>query len=139
MDYEVSPAIQMGYVVGTSRFVLHSVLYRILANVTITTALERATQTSLLRFHLQNSRTEQESYLQSVEKARVKSAMDTKAESRRESKRAKGEEEGGEEKVVKKVRERTYRQREVVKGGAEKVESRAGSKKELDGVLSRLF
>ncbi|ORY74530.1 hypothetical protein BCR35DRAFT_140631 [Leucosporidium creatinivorum] len=34
-------------------------------------ALERATQTSLLRFHLQHSRTEQESYLSAVEKARV--------------------------------------------------------------------
>lgn len=107
------------------------------------TALERATQTSLLRFHLQNSRTEQESYLQAVEKARVKTAMNTKAESRREGKRAKGEETvegGGELKKVRKERERTYRQREVVKGGAgDKVEVREGSKKDLDGVLSRLF
>lgn len=68
--------------------------------------------------------------------------MNVKAESRREGKRAKGEEavQGGEVKKVKKERERTYRQREVVKGGAgDKAEVREGSKKDLDGVLSRLF
>lgn len=112
------------------------------------TALERATQTSLLRFHLQHSRTEQESYLSAVEKNRVKTAIETKAEGRREGKRLKGEststgaggvvEAAGGEKKVKKERERSYRQREVLDVG-EKGERKVGSKAELDSVLGRLF
>lgn len=99
------------------------------------TALERATQTSLLRFHLQNTRTEQETYLQAVEKSRVKTAIETKAEGRRETKRTKGE--VVEEVVIKKrERERTYRQREaVVVAGS----SSSKVKGDLTGVLSRLF
>lgn len=100
-------------------------------------ALERATQTSLLRFHLQHSRAEQESYLSAVEKSRVKTAMESKAEARRESKKAKlGEEEGGtgeKEKERKKERERSYRQREVVDV------KRKGKEGQLEGVLDRLF
>lgn len=103
------------------------------------TALERATQTSLLRFHLQNSRTEQESYLQAVEKARVKVAIEDKAEGRREGKRLKGETPAtGEGKEKKKERERTYRQREVV-DVAKRGQDAGRSKQDLDGVLSRLF
>lgn len=94
----------------------------------LATALERATQTSLLRFHLQSSRTEQESYLESVEKARVKDAIVAKAEGR---KKARVEGDGGDGKGEKKERERKYRQREVVEG--------KGGGEGLEGVLGRLF
>lgn len=94
-------------------------------------ALERATQTSLLRFHLQSSKTEQESYLESVEKARVKDAIVAKAEGRKKAK----VDGAPDDKVEKKERERKYRQREVVDGKKKS----AGSAAELDGVLGRLF
>ncbi|KAL8279605.1 hypothetical protein RQP46_007918 [Phenoliferia psychrophenolica] len=101
-------------------------------------ALERATQTSLLRFHLQSSKTEQESYLEAVEKARVKDAIVAKAEGR---KKAKVDGDGGEAKKSggggeKKERERKYRQREVVDGVKK---GKGGDAKELEGVLGRLF
>lgn len=107
-------------------------------------ALERATQTSLLRFHLQNSRTEQEAYLEAVEKGRVKDAMASKAEGRKKAKvsSAGGEgegdggklKEGGKEKGGK---ERKYRQREVVDGVKKSGSGEGG--KDLAGVLGRLF
>ncbi|KAL8279613.1 hypothetical protein RQP46_007926 [Phenoliferia psychrophenolica] len=96
-------------------------------------ALERATQTSLLRFHLQSSKTEQESYLEAVEKARVKDAIVAKAEGR---KKAKVDGDGGEAKKAggggeKKERERKYRQREVVDGVKK---GKGGDAKELEGM-----
>lgn len=105
-------------------------------------ALERATQTSLLRFHLQHSRQEQESYLEAVETARVHTAMEAKAEGRREAKKAKlgdGAEAGAAAEAAKpgkKARERTYRQREVVDAGKRKG---IDGGKALEGVLSSLF
>lgn len=103
-------------------------------------ALERATQTSLLRFHLQNTRTEQESYLQSVEKARVSNAIESKAETRREGKKLKlGEESVA---VVEKKasgRERSYRQREVVDVAGKSKKSNGNGKQDLDSVLDSLF
>ncbi|KAK4703748.1 ESF2/ABP1 family protein, partial [Phenoliferia sp. Uapishka_3] len=107
-------------------------------------ALERATQTSLLRFHLQSSKTEQESYLEAVEKARVKDAIVAKAEGRKgkegSNKKAKvdGAVAGEGEKKEKKERERKYRQREVVDSGAKAAKAGEG-KVQLDGVLGRLF
>jgi hypothetical protein len=122
-------------------------------------ALERATQTSLLRFHLQHSRTEQESYLSAVEKARVGRKIEEKAAGRSaasgsgsgegEGKKRKAESaEGGEEGQKEKKKGRTYRQREPIAAGGgagdgkgEDGEERrkGGTKKQLDEVLGRLF
>ncbi|ORY74536.1 hypothetical protein BCR35DRAFT_333375 [Leucosporidium creatinivorum] len=119
-------------------------------------ALERATQTSLLRFHLQHSRTEQESYLSAVEKARVGRKIEEKAAGRSaasggaegEGKKRKaegGEGAAGEEKKEKK-KGRTYRQREPLAAGGGggagddgEGKRKGGTKKQLDDVLGRLF
>lgn len=102
-------------------------------------ALERATQTSLLRFHLQHSRTEQESYLSAVEKARVNTAMTDKAEGRKAAKMAAG----GEGAVVagkeRKERKREYRQREVVDAPSGTSAKSGRGTGDLAGVLNRLF
>ncbi|GAA6060419.1 hypothetical protein JCM10212_002187 [Sporobolomyces blumeae] len=124
-------------------------------------ALERATQTSLLRFHLSHSKQEQESYLSAVEKARVSSKIEEKAQARGKGKgtgpsttttttTTEGEEGGGgggvkESKNARKKRE--FRQRQVVQGrkgdddgGDEEARGeRKGSQKELENVLGRLF
>ncbi|GAA5977943.1 hypothetical protein JCM5350_006275 [Sporobolomyces pararoseus] len=120
-------------------------------------ALERATQTSLMRFHLNHSKQEQESYLSAVEKARVSTKIQEKAASRGKSTKptaAAGDEAagggGGEVKEGKNQRKkREFRQRQAVNGGTttgggggdneENRGERAGSKKQLDDVLGRLF
>ncbi|GAA5904554.1 RNA-binding ATPase activator ESF2 [Sporobolomyces salmoneus] len=123
-------------------------------------ALERATQTSLMRFHLNHSKQEQESYLSAVEKARVSNKIEEKAASRNKSKNqvegtgSIGEGGGGEgaaggEKEGKnKRKKREFRQRQAVSGNQgqggdggneEGKGERAGSRKQLDDVLGRLF
>lgn len=117
-------------------------------------ALERATQTSLMRFHLNHSKQEQESYLSAVEKARVTSRIEEKAASRSKNKSTatsteKDSGEGGEGSGAAKEsknakRKREYRQRQVVDGDKKGVEEgkggdRKGSKQDLENVLGRLF
>ncbi|KAK4047901.1 RNA-binding ATPase activator esf2 [Microbotryomycetes sp. JL201] len=108
-------------------------------------ALERATQDSVMRFHLQQSKKEQESYLSAVEQARVARKIEEK---RATQKKAKGQTTDGEEaRVVKKPKNendaqsktRTYRQREVVKTSSEGPARTGGTKKDLDDVLGKLF
>ncbi|GAA5928832.1 hypothetical protein JCM1841_003584 [Sporobolomyces salmonicolor] len=99
-------------------------------------ALERATQTSLLRFHLSHSKAEQEAYLSAVEKGRLSDKITEKAAARG---KAKKDDDAGEE-GDKKRRKREFRQREPVKQkGDEREGASAGSKKELESVLRRLF
>ncbi|GAA6036030.1 hypothetical protein JCM8097_006573 [Rhodosporidiobolus ruineniae] len=103
-------------------------------------ALERATRTSLLRFHLTHSKAEQESYLSAVERARTNSKIEEKAASRGKApKGTKRKADGGEGEREKKKRE--FRQRERVdtseklrKGG-----SGGGGDVQLESVLGRLF
>ncbi|GAA5941728.1 RNA-binding ATPase activator ESF2 [Sporobolomyces koalae] len=126
-------------------------------------ALERATQTSLLRFHLQHSKQEQESYLNQVEKARISNKIQEKSDSRQQNnnnpKKAAQSKEGsgdagagtGAEKESKNARKkREFRQRQLVHpggaggaGGSDAAEEgrgeRPGSKQQLDSVLTRLF
>ncbi|KAI5480845.1 hypothetical protein MNV49_006654 [Pseudohyphozyma bogoriensis] len=106
-------------------------------------ALERATQTSLLRHHLSASRTEQESYLAAVEKARVGKAIETKratqaAEGETQGKKRKNDAGGGDE-PKKAKKERSYRQREAVDVLKKEDTGRGGTKKDLEGVLGKLF
>ncbi|GAA5956487.1 hypothetical protein JCM3765_003460 [Sporobolomyces pararoseus] len=113
-------------------------------------ALERATQTSLMRFHLNHSKQEQESYLSAVEKARVSNKIQEKAASKGKTTKPAAvtdEAGGGEVKEGKNQRKkREFRQRQAVNGGAagggdndESKGERPGSKKQLDDVLGRLF
>ncbi|KDE02466.1 hypothetical protein MVLG_06985 [Microbotryum lychnidis-dioicae p1A1 Lamole] len=126
-------------------------------------ALERATQTSFLRFHLQHSKTEQEAYLDAVEKARVgqkikeKRQMQGSLEEKEEvaGKKRKGEGEGdvssgsGPASMVgegEEGRKRLYRQRQLV-DVADKVKGHSkgvgqggkGTQGDLDDVLNKLF
>ncbi|SCV70597.1 BQ2448_3359 [Microbotryum intermedium] len=121
-------------------------------------ALERATQTSLLRFHLQHSKTEQEAYLSAVEKARVgqkikqkrqaQGTLDEKVggkKSKGDAGADAGEGAGGVKEKEKEGRKKSYRQRQVV-DVADKVKSEIGvgqagkgTKRDLEGVLSKLF
>ncbi|GAA5883002.1 hypothetical protein JCM1840_001108, partial [Sporobolomyces johnsonii] len=101
-------------------------------------ALERATQTSLLRFHLSHSKAEQEAYLSAVEKGRLSEKISEKAAARGKVK--KDEDAAAEEEGDKKRRKREFRQREpVAQKGDEREGARAGSKQELESVLGRLF
>ncbi|BGP39403.1 RNA-binding ATPase activator esf2 [Rhodotorula kratochvilovae] len=103
-------------------------------------ALERATQTSLLRFHLTHSKTEQEAYLGAVERARVGRKIEEKAAGRAASSssgaKGKAPKEGkeGAEKVGEK-RKREFRQREAV-DVSKKLKRDEG---QLESVLGRLF
>ncbi|KAM0789102.1 hypothetical protein ACM66B_003158 [Microbotryomycetes sp. NB124-2] len=115
-------------------------------------ALERATQDSVMRFHLQQSKKEQETYLSAVEQARVARKIEEK---RATQKKAKGQpvDEDDESRMVKKVKtgpaegqakSRSYRQREVVRNGAGSKEEEGarrtgGTKQDLDNVLGKLF
>ncbi|BGP24098.1 U3 snoRNP-associated protein Esf2 [Rhodotorula toruloides] len=97
-------------------------------------ALERATQTSLLRFHLSSTRTQNEAYLTAVERARTNKKIEEKAVSRGKQAKKRGVEEGeGEEK------RKRFRQRERVDLGEK--ERREGKDGEgvLQSVLGRLF
>ncbi|GJN89488.1 hypothetical protein Rhopal_002474-T1 [Rhodotorula paludigena] len=99
-------------------------------------ALERATQTSLLRFHLSHSKQEQESYLSAVERARVGRKIEDKAAARgkkRPAAAAAEEGEGGKDEA-----KRRFRQRERV-DTSEKLKRQGDGGKELDSVLGRLF
>lgn len=99
------------------------------------TALERATQASLLRFHLTHSKQENESYLAAVETNRVGKKIQEKAAGRKAAKGGvaataeKGEADAG------KKRKRDYRQREVV-DVSQKLKRSEG---DLNNVLGRLF
>ncbi|GAA5825418.1 hypothetical protein JCM3770_002128 [Rhodotorula araucariae] len=106
-------------------------------------ALERATQTSLLRFHLSHSKTEQEAYLTAVERARVGRKIEEKAAGRAASsaggkgtakKAAPAPEEKKGDKVGEK-RKREFRQREAV-DVSKKLRRDEG---QLESVLGRLF
>ncbi|GAA5841084.1 hypothetical protein JCM11251_008013 [Rhodosporidiobolus azoricus] len=100
-------------------------------------ALERATQTSLLRFHLTHSKSEQESYLSAVERARTNSKIEEKAASRGKAPKRAREEQGGEEGGKGK---RQFRQREVVDVSKKLDRSGGGGgEKQLESVLGRLF
>lgn len=105
----------------------------------------------MLRFHLQHSKAEQESYLSAVEKARVGKKIEEKAAGRKKARVDNGTDtsvvgtteakpEGKEKKTG-----RTYRQREPLKAGGSGAEGdddagrRPGTKKDLDNVLNRLF
>lgn len=103
-------------------------------------ALERATQASLLRFHLSHSKQENESYLAAVENARVGKKIQDKAATRKAAKAGRGD--GGEgataevgEAGAGAKRKREYRQREVV-DVSKKLKRSEG---DLDNVLGRLF
>ncbi|GAA5906048.1 hypothetical protein JCM8208_006326 [Rhodotorula glutinis] len=111
-------------------------------------ALERATQTSLLRFHLSHSKTEQEAYLGAVERARVGKKIEEKAASRAQSAGAKGGKGGaggagaggavggeGKEAKTGEKRKREFRQREAV-DVSKKLRRDEG---QLESVLGRLF
>ncbi|GAA5926013.1 hypothetical protein JCM3775_005175 [Rhodotorula graminis] len=115
-------------------------------------ALERATQTSLLRFHLSHSKTEQEAYLSAVERARVGKKIEEKAASRAQSSGAKGGKGGaagagaggaaagavkgeGKEAKAGEKRKREFRQREAV-DVSKKLRRDEG---QLESVLGRLF
>ncbi|GAA5919686.1 hypothetical protein JCM5296_003169, partial [Sporobolomyces johnsonii] len=99
--------------------------------------LERATQTSLLRFHLSHSKAEQEAYLSAVEKGRLSEKITEKAASRGKVKK---DDDAAAEEGDKKRRKREFRQREpVAQKGDEREGARAGSKQELESVLGRLF
>ena len=115
-------------------------------------ALERATQTSLMRFHLTNSKQEQESYLSQVEKHRVSSRITDEAASRAQGKKIdaakEGEGEGEEKEGKNKRKKREFKQRQAVEKGGnglgeggdeESRGERKGSRKELENVLGRLF
>ncbi|GAA6019951.1 hypothetical protein JCM11491_006717 [Sporobolomyces phaffii] len=116
-------------------------------------ALERATQTSLMRFHLNHSKQEQESYLSAVEKARVSHRIEEKAASRKAAAKdsVPGDEAGGATKEGKNQRKkREFRQRQAVGGSTgavggatprdeESTGERKGSRQQLDDVLGRLF
>ncbi|GAA5955802.1 hypothetical protein JCM8115_006859 [Rhodotorula mucilaginosa] len=97
-------------------------------------ALERATQSSLLRFHLTHSKQENESYLAAVENARVGRKIQEKAAGRQASKVA-PKEPRGEDNAAGAKRKREYRQREVV-DVSKKLKRSEG---DLDSVLGRLF
>ncbi|GAA5906742.1 hypothetical protein JCM6882_003290 [Rhodosporidiobolus microsporus] len=117
-------------------------------------ALERATQTSLLRFHLTHSKAEQESYLSAVERARTNSKIEEKAVARgKVPKGAKGAAgaqgaaggAGGKRKAEDQgegadggKRKREYRQREAV-DVSKKLDRRGGGEQQLESVLGRLF
>ena len=159
MDNEVPPSIQMGSIIRTSWYVsppffLPPPFLRevVLNSVCESIALERATQTSLMRFHLTNSKQEQESYLSQVEKHRVSSRITDKAASRAQGKKGEQVEAGkkgeGEEKEGKnKRKKREFKQRQAVEKGGNGGEGmdeesrgeRKGSRKELENVLGRLF
>lgn len=108
-------------------------------------ALERATQTSLLRFHLSHSKTEQEAYLSAVERARVGKKIEEKAASRAQSSGGKGGaakgaavgvgKGGGKEAKAGEKRKREFRQREAV-DVSKKLKRDEG---QLESVLGRLF
>ncbi|GAA5845024.1 hypothetical protein JCM9279_005408 [Rhodotorula babjevae] len=116
-------------------------------------ALERATQTSLLRFHLSHSKTEQEAYLSAVERARVGKKIEEKAASRAQSAGGKGGKGGagragaggsaaagasggdGQEPKAGEKRKREFRQREAV-DVSKKLRRDEG---QLESVLGRLF
>lgn len=97
-------------------------------------ALERATQSSLLRFHLTHSKQENESYLAAVENARVGRKIQEKAAGRQASKVA-PKEPREDDKATGAKRKREYRQREVV-DVSKKLKRSEG---DLDNVLGRLF
>lgn len=97
-------------------------------------ALERATQSSLLRFHLTHSKQENESYLAAVENARVGRKIQEKAAGRQASKAA-PKEPREDDKAAGAKRKREYRQREVV-DVSKKLKRSEG---DLDSVLGRLF
>ncbi|KAK4052565.1 RNA-binding ATPase activator esf2 [Microbotryomycetes sp. JL221] len=111
-------------------------------------ALERATQDSVMRFHLQQSKKEQESYLSAVEQARVSRKIEEKRAMQQQAKQN-GTTTGNNDVVSKKPKvdegggktQRTYKQREVVKTRApqDKTAGRGGTKQDLDNVLGRLF
>ena len=106
-----------------------------------------------MRFHLNHSKQEQESYLSAVEKARVSTKIEEKAAARAKGKTAaasssKAEGDGGDNNKESKNqrKKREFRQRQAVNAGgtpgADREESqgeRAGSRKQLDDVLGRLF
>ena len=159
MDNEVPPSIQMGSIIRTSWYVsppffLPPPFLRevVLNSVCESIALERATQTSLMRFHLTNSKQEQESYLSQVEKHRVSSRITDKAASRAQGKKSdaakEGEGEGEEKEGKNKRKKREFKQRQAVEKGGnglgeggdeESRGERKGSRKELENVLGRLF
>ncbi|GAA5977725.1 hypothetical protein JCM11641_001389 [Rhodosporidiobolus odoratus] len=102
-------------------------------------ALERATTTSLLRFHLTHSKSEQESYLSAVERARTHSKIEEKAAARgkvpkKRSAEGEGEREGQGHGEAKK----RFRQREVV-DTSKKLKRGEDAGKTLENVLGRLF
>lgn len=97
-------------------------------------ALERATQSSLLRFHLTHSKQENESYLAAVENARVGRKIQEKAAGRQASK-VTAKEPREDDKGTGAKRKREYRQREVV-DVSKKLKRSEG---DLDSVLGRLF
>ncbi|GAA5986289.1 hypothetical protein JCM10908_003689 [Rhodotorula pacifica] len=94
-------------------------------------ALERATQSSLLRFHLTHSKQENESYLAAVENARVGRKIQEKAAGRQASKGTAA----AAPQAAGTKRQRDYRQREVV-DVSKKLKRSEG---DLDSVLGRLF
>lgn len=107
---------------------------RVLITRFLHAALERATQSSLLRFHLTHSKQENESYLAAVENARVGRKIQEKAAGRQASKAA-PKEPREDDKAAGAKRKREYRQREVV-DVSKKLKRSEG---DLDSVLGRLF
>ncbi|KAJ8294750.1 Pre-rRNA-processing protein ESF2 [Rhodotorula toruloides] len=97
-------------------------------------ALERATQTSLLRFHLSSTRTQNEAYLTAVERARTNKKIEEKAASRGKQAKKRGAEEDGEESKRKR-----FRQRERVDLGEKEKRSAKDGEGALQSVLGRLF
>ncbi|BGP15325.1 hypothetical protein JCM10213_005174 [Rhodosporidiobolus nylandii] len=103
-------------------------------------ALERATQTSLLRFHLTHSKAEQESYLSAVERARTNSKIEEKAASRGKAPKRKADSEAGADgEGAGGKRKREYRQREAVDVSKKLKRGGGGEKEQLESVLGRLF
>jgi ESF2/ABP1 family protein len=91
-------------------------------------AYEASTQQSLLRQHLSQSKRDQASYLNQVEKARVMEKRTEKKRQRDERSVERGE---VRESVAKEEKKRAFRQRKAVERGAE-----GGA---LDSLLGNLF
>lgn len=97
-------------------------------------ALERATQTSLLRFHLSSTRTQNEAYLTAVERARTNKKIEEKAVSRGKQAKKRSVEDGEEE-----GKRKRFRQRERVDLGEKEKRNAKDGEGALQSVLGRLF
>lgn len=139
LDDEVLAPVPLGPAERAVRCVSYSSLYLSIgtyldASPARIAALERATQTSLLRFHLSSTRTQNEAYLTAVERARTNKKIEEKAASRGKQAKKRGAEEDGEESKRKR-----FRQRERVDLGEKEKRSAKDGEGALQSVLGRLF